>query len=108
MQRTSIELQTAITRRSQRMYGMPLPADQVINVGIGPFVDMHDGSTVDALPPTRVFDDTLEDTVAGIHFKLVHAPGETDDRSDEHTSELQSLMRISYSVFCMKKKNQPH
>jgi alkyl sulfatase BDS1-like metallo-beta-lactamase superfamily hydrolase len=80
MQRTSIELQTAITRRSQRMYGMPLPADQVINVGIGPFVDMHDGSTVDTLPPTRVFDETLEDTVAGIHFKLVHAPGETDDQ----------------------------
>src|SRR3546814_5659634 len=26
------------------------------------------------------------------------------DRSDEHTSELQSLMRISYAVFCLKKK----
>src|SRR3546814_2290515 len=28
------------------------------------------------------------------------------DRSEEHTSELQSLMRISYAVFCLKKKNQ--
>src|SRR3546814_9207273 len=27
-------------------------------------------------------------------------------RSEEHTSELQSLMRISYAVFCMKKKNK--
>src|SRR3546814_4016884 len=27
-------------------------------------------------------------------------------RSEEHTSELQSLMRISYSVFCLKKKNK--
>src|SRR3546814_3388924 len=27
-------------------------------------------------------------------------------RSEEHTSELQSLMRISYSVFCLKKKKQ--
>src|SRR3546814_9168609 len=27
------------------------------------------------------------------------------DRSEEHTSELQSLMRISYAVFCVKKKN---
>src|SRR3546814_10605512 len=27
------------------------------------------------------------------------------DRSEEHTSELQSLMRISYAVFCLKKKN---
>src|SRR3546814_8057769 len=28
-----------------------------------------------------------------------------DDRSEEHTSELQSLMRLSYAVFCLKKKN---
>src|SRR3546814_1323057 len=28
-----------------------------------------------------------------------------DPRSEEHTSELQSLMRISYAVFCLKKKN---
>src|SRR3546814_10049080 len=29
---------------------------------------------------------------------------EDDERSEEHTSELQSLMRISYAVFCLKKK----
>src|SRR3546814_7654805 len=29
-------------------------------------------------------------------------------RSEEHTSELQSLMRISYAVFCLKKKKQIH
>src|SRR3546814_7994478 len=29
-------------------------------------------------------------------------------RSEEHTSELQSLMRISYAVFCLKKKKQYH
>src|SRR3546814_8834584 len=29
-------------------------------------------------------------------------------RSEEHTSELQSLMRISYAVFCLKKKNRNH
>src|SRR3546814_1489499 len=28
------------------------------------------------------------------------------NRSEEHTSELQSLMRISYAVFCLKKKNK--
>src|SRR3546814_6222725 len=31
-------------------------------------------------------------------------PGAGDHRSEEHTSELQSLMRISYAVFCLKKK----
>src|SRR3546814_1567598 len=30
-----------------------------------------------------------------------------DGRSEEHTSELQSLMRISYAVFCLKKKTTP-
>src|SRR3546814_8615409 len=29
-------------------------------------------------------------------------------RSEEHTSELQSLMRISYAVFCLKKKTEQH
>src|SRR3546814_5914778 len=31
----------------------------------------------------------------------------TQDRSEEHTSELQSLMRISYAVFCLKTKTKP-
>src|SRR3546814_4392932 len=36
---------------------------------------------------------------------LDHAPGiAASARSEEHTSELQSLMRISYAVFCLKKK----
>src|SRR3546814_4149078 len=30
------------------------------------------------------------------------------ERSEEHTSELQSLMRISYAVFCLKKKKDQH
>src|SRR3546814_7759345 len=37
-------------------------------------------------------------------IKLGVAPG-MGGRSEEHTSELQSLMRISYAVFCLKKKN---
>src|SRR3546814_3655792 len=34
--------------------------------------------------------------------------GAVDERSEEHTSELQSLMRISYAVFCLKKKKRAH
>src|SRR3546814_4232075 len=33
-------------------------------------------------------------------------PTDAYDRSEEHTSELQSLMRISYAVFCLKKKKK--
>src|SRR3546814_10387593 len=32
--------------------------------------------------------------------------GRLDERSEEHTSELQSLMRISYAVFCLKKNTR--
>src|SRR3546814_4872066 len=37
---------------------------------------------------------------------LVYQRGANDPRSEEHTSELQSLMRISYAVFCLKKKTK--
>src|SRR3546814_5011188 len=41
-----------------------------------------------------------------MHFGIATDPG---DRSEEHTSELQSLMRISYAVFCLKKtKKRQH
>src|SRR3546814_4083814 len=56
-------------------------------------------------------------SICGLHVKRVGAPSqpptsraeglrscEPDSRSEEHTSELQSLMRISYAVFCLKKK----
>src|SRR3546814_9806213 len=49
--------------------------------------------------------------VDGVHLGLEVADGGTDlggaegtRRSEEHTSELQSLMRISYAVFCLNKK----
>src|SRR3546814_9682884 len=39
---------------------------------------------------------------AGVDM-LYHCEYSDDERSEEHTSELQSLMRISYAVFCLKK-----
>src|SRR3546814_9195183 len=40
----------------------------------------------------------------GAKRRNAHARHTTQPRSEEHTSELQSLMRISYAVFCLKKK----
>src|SRR3546814_7267713 len=40
----------------------------------------------------------------GSSEKAILSAGISEDRSEEHTSELQSLMRISYAVFCLKKK----
>src|SRR3546814_6610595 len=39
------------------------------------------------------------------HFGAIGGCDQRRGRSEEHTSELQSLMRISYAVFCLKKKN---
>src|SRR3546814_8423677 len=57
-------------------------------------------------PPMRI------GRVGGNHGNTMPVPrhriGEAarEGRSEEHTSELQSLMRISYAVFCLKKKNK--
>src|SRR3546814_4858728 len=50
----------------------------------------------------------LEDQLATWYPELGWSPDRLDAmvRSEEHTSELQSLMRISYSVFCLKKKKE--
>src|SRR3546814_10913362 len=51
---------------------------------------------------------TAEDIAAAIAFLASDDASfitGTSLRSEEHTSELQSLMRISYAVFCLKKKN---
>src|SRR3546814_8401235 len=60
----------------QCLVGAGLERDRVIGVAIGGDVDATGGASV-ASPPAR---------------------------SEEHTSELQSLMRISYAVFCLKKQ----
>src|SRR3546814_2515276 len=46
----------------------------------------------------------LADFSAGKRYSLTHLRHDGFGRSEEHTSELQSLMRISYAVFCLKKK----
>src|SRR3546814_17731820 len=44
--------------------------------------------------------------IAQAELSLAASDATLDARSEEHTSELQSLMRISYAVFCLKKKNK--
>src|SRR3546814_6792413 len=54
-------------------------------------------------------DQILEDQAAPAIPVRLHKQATFRKRSEEHTSELQSLMRISYAVFCLKKKknNRP-
>src|SRR3546814_8522230 len=46
----------------------------------------------------------LQQAIVGLLVDDDGNPVVDDERSEEHTSELQSLMRISYAVFCLKKK----
>src|SRR3546814_17357015 len=47
-------------------------------------------------------------TPAQLLLHRIHGASPTEVRSEEHTSELQSLMRISYAVFCLKKNKLLH
>src|SRR3546814_4914823 len=73
-------------------------------------------AAVDLLDTDDNFDLVISDMHAGTKKRtgpgsgdrraVADASDDVDDRSEEHTSELQSLMRISYAVFCLKKKNK--
>src|SRR3546814_9850628 len=58
------------------------------------------GVTRYPVPGTRVFPVTTTD------LEQIFSAKDRPHRSEEHTSELQSLMRISYAVFCLKKKKK--
>lgn len=80
MDKLASELRPIITARSMRMYGTQLTPEQRPNIGVGGFLAVHAESTFDVIRPTITFKDSLDATVAGIHFQLVHAPGETEDQ----------------------------
>src|SRR3546814_3485988 len=68
----------------------------------------EDDSFGDADDPALAFA-RVEDRLASVHGEVALLRAAIEGltaRSEEHTSELQSLMRISYAVFCLKKKNQ--
>src|SRR3546814_2153361 len=62
--------------------------------------DRHEVEIDEEMPVGGVVDDVFE--------LLREQPWIDRVRSEEHTSELQSLMRISYAVFCLKKKKYNH
>ena len=73
------KMRPIISVRSMRMFGNFLDKEGLVNAGIGTHLGFGAESTVGFVQPTKTFSDTLEAQVAGIKFKLVHAPGETND-----------------------------
>src|ERR1044071_3848740 len=60
------------------------------------------GSPVNTVEPTSLLRNSCSEN--GSRFQLVSSAGAGSSRSEEHTSELQSRVDISYAVFCLKKK----
>src|SRR3546814_9932884 len=58
---------------------------------------------VGAMPDAAPGAETVEGMLVRVAYKSGNCPSMAAARSEEHTSELQSLMRISYAVFCLKK-----
>src|SRR3546814_5968717 len=92
-----------------RKHARKIAARHMEQTGRCPYgvVTVDGGEFVEAHRPHRPADPRL-----GLRRDLGHPVGRVDRktapdhvrRSEEHTSELQSLMRISYAVFCLKKK----
>src|SRR3546814_7287792 len=75
--------------------------------------DIAIATSVGLVPLSKAISlDVTSLNVATVSYKIADAWSEAvtsrgmDERSEEHTSELQSLMRISYAVFCLKKKKK--
>src|SRR3546814_10441446 len=81
--------------------GVGTKSPQAVNRPLSDFVRGLPDLAVAGLPDgTRALTDGLAEDLRRVKWTL------PEPRSEEHTSELQSLMRISYAVFCLKKKNQ--
>src|SRR3546814_6083146 len=96
---------------------VPYQQTEVFRFG-NPIVDDWEGK-VNAWPLDEGLIDYVDDGAYGtesdsnplyaadiVAKRSVRLGATTIDRSEEHTSELQSLMRISYAVFCLKKNNK--
>src|SRR3546814_1700950 len=86
--------------------------DSVVRVLVCADVDADDAGP--AMPPREPLRRRCLAAVVEAHsvddgavLRQPEQPGRGVTRSEEHTSELQSLMRISYAVFCLKKKKHP-
>src|SRR3546814_1337978 len=96
----SAQVVEQVNAGDQAEEGAALEDDGDVVLGEDRQQGLHRPIGLDGLQPAghRAGDRILEAAVVMEHLQ--------QDRSEEHTSELQSLMRISYAVFCLKKKKK--
>src|SRR3546814_3452480 len=89
-----------------RMLRMVPLGERHIFCRLNSFTRPSSGVMVAHLTPTRYLLMAL--AASTVTWSAVASRRSTPRRSEEHTSELQSLMRISYAVFCLKKNTNTH
>src|SRR3546814_3929431 len=89
-----VELGQALARHGVELVSTGGTAKALRDAGF----DVRDISDITGFP------EMMDGRVKTLHPKVHGGLLAVRDRSEEHTSELQSLMRISYAVFCLKKK----
>src|SRR3546814_8168848 len=116
MTAAQIQLYTAITSFPMMLTALTRTADKfpaysvtISNVP-GPREQMYwNGARLDGMYPASIPVDGMAMNITQVsNFRNIDfgiTACRRSVRSEEHTSELQSLMRISYAVFCLKKKN---
>src|SRR3546814_2647948 len=82
-----------IWNRGKRSIALDLRQDRAREIVLG-LAEQADVFLTSYLPATR----------AKLGLDIADVQARNPERSEEHTSELQSLMRISYAVFCLKNK----
>src|SRR3546814_966703 len=112
-QRHGAELQVCAQRRATAHFQSVAEQTEAGDVGDGMHRINRGQRVTDGIEPRRRIDQCrvvpprrLGIETLALQRRAEHADAErlAQDRSEEHTSELQSLMRISYAVFCLKKK----
>src|SRR3546814_2627190 len=101
-----------LTRKSRAVFGQvdwPITDKFTVTGGLRYTDDKarFAGSTID-LNPYGVSVAPARFPAIPVFFDNKTSDNNLSGRSEEHTSELQSLMRISYAVICLKKKNKTH
>src|SRR3546814_4133491 len=99
-----------ITYRNRAFVDIPLPYLDIRGRNVEILVDGQPAHVTGTQDVPIVLDGARPDilpagAIGQVRF-FVRPTGNESDRSEEHTSELQSLMRISYAVFCLKKNTQ--
>src|SRR3546814_2511520 len=90
---------SAVVRTVRELAGQA----ELATTGRGLALDLTLGLALEAF--VHPVEDEAEQRAAAVHIVRQEMVEMVAHRSEEHTSELQSLMRISYAVFCLKKKH---